>query len=498
MELGKRASSEDYLYVELLGRLPRCTCPWIACAPIFPTFWGSIRNGFPARGPGKAPGCGSQLLHHRTDDASIFEAFLKQICGLDPDAADRTCFCRQCAGRGRKHETNLCDHAGVWLLFEADNRGFPRAGGQSHLFDHRGDRRGKDHHPGRYVFLPLYCKATGGRRSWGSMRCAAARRARKPWSILSSSWRARRTVLRARSPNTPHVEPVRSRQRRTHACYRMEGGEWELLFSGAESRVREKAEEILGLTCEQFSQVIVLPQGDFLKLLLSSSRDKAQMFQTLFATGRWERAARNLKEMAAMLGKQAGELEAAKRSILEREGVGTLPLLEEKEAALREQLVQAKAAQEAAEKAFQNENAALRAAEALSERFAALSSSRPSARYWNKSRKKWKRIAAVWPRPAVPRGIPLFHSASGSAKGVAHKTASTCGGATESGKSGGRMQGGPGAAPLGGALPVPNCRSWQRKRSACAICGNMRSSGRSFEDSGRNMRSGWLCWKNRL
>ena len=66
-----------------------------------------------------------------------------------------TCFCRQCAGRGRKHETNLCDHAGVWLLFEADDRGFPRAGGQSHLFDHRGDRRGKDHHPGRHVFCPL-------------------------------------------------------------------------------------------------------------------------------------------------------------------------------------------------------------------------------------------------------------------------------------------------------------------------------------------------------
>ena len=37
-----------------------------------------------------------------------------------------------------------------------------------------------------------------------------------------------------------------------------------------EKMVREKAEEILGLTCEQFSQVIVLPQGDFLKLLLNA------------------------------------------------------------------------------------------------------------------------------------------------------------------------------------------------------------------------------------
>lgn len=218
----------------------------------------------------------------------------------------------------------------------------------------------------------LYCKATGGRRSWGSMRCAAAPKSAETmvdfiFQLAGTTYRFTRSQSQYAARGTGALKT-----KETHACYRMEGGEWELLLSGAESRVREKAEEILGLTCEQFSQVIVLPQGDFLKLLLSSSRDKAQMFQTLFATGRWERAARNLKEMAAALGKQAGELEAAKRSILEREGVETLPLLEEKEAALREQLVQAKAAQEAAEKAFQNENAALRAAEALSERFAAL------------------------------------------------------------------------------------------------------------------------------
>ena len=218
----------------------------------------------------------------------------------------------------------------------------------------------------------LYCKATGGRRSWGSMRCAAAPKGAETmvdfvFQLAGPTYRFTRSQSQYTARGTGALKT-----KETHACYRMEGGEWELLLSGAESRVREKAEEILGLTCEQFSQVIVLPQGDFLKLLLSSSRDKAQMFQTLFATGRWERAARNLKEMAAALGKQAGELEAAKRSILEREGVETLPLLEEKEAALREQLVQAKAAQEAAEKAFQNENAALRAAEALSERFAAL------------------------------------------------------------------------------------------------------------------------------
>lgn len=111
-----------------------------------------------------------------------------------------------------------------------------------------------------------------------------------------------------------------------------------------------------------------------------------------------------MKEMAAALGKQAGELEAAKRSILEREGVGTLPLLEEKEAALREQLVQAKAAQEAAEKAFQNENAALRAAEALSERFAALEQQQTQRKILEQKQEEMEANRRRLAQAAVPRG----------------------------------------------------------------------------------------------
>ena len=218
----------------------------------------------------------------------------------------------------------------------------------------------------------LYCKATGGRRSWDSMRCAAAPQGAETmvdfvFQLSGETYRFTRAQSQYKARGTGVLKT-----KETHACYRMENGEWSLLLAGAESRVREKAEEILGLTCEQFSQVIVLPQGDFLKLLLSSSREKAQMFQTLFATGRWEQAVHNLKEMAARLGKEAGELEAAKRSILEREGVETLPLLEEREAVLREELAKAKAAQLAASVALQKQNGALRAAEALAEQFTAL------------------------------------------------------------------------------------------------------------------------------
>lgn len=111
----------------------------------------------------------------------------------------------------------------------------------------------------------LYCKATGGRRSWGSMRCAAAPKSAETmvdfiFQLAGTTYRFTRSQSQYAARGTGALKT-----KETHACYRMEDGEWELLLSGAESRVREKAEEILGLTCEQFSQVIVLPQGDFLK-----------------------------------------------------------------------------------------------------------------------------------------------------------------------------------------------------------------------------------------
>ncbi|HCC03237.1 MAG TPA: hypothetical protein DEP60_11075, partial [Ruminococcaceae bacterium] len=106
-----------------------------------------------------------------------------------------------------------------------------------------------------------------------------------------------------------------------HECYqRKKDGKWELLCSGSELRVKEQAEQLLGLTCEQFSQVVVLPQGDFLKLLLANSRDKASLLQTLFATERWERLTRRMRDRAGSLSKQAGQNDAARASIVSREG----------------------------------------------------------------------------------------------------------------------------------------------------------------------------------
>ena len=169
----------------------------------------------------------------------------------------------------------------------------------------------------------LYCRATGGRRSWGSMRCMEAPDDEETFVEFTFSlgreryrFRRARTYYKGRGTGERKV-------REEHAAWQFDGAEWKLLVSGAESRVREKAEELLGLTCEQFSQVVVLPQGDFLRLLLASSREKAAMFQTLFGADRWERAARRLRELASARKADADRLTAERAALLARESAAT-------------------------------------------------------------------------------------------------------------------------------------------------------------------------------
>ncbi len=51
--------------------------------------------------------------------------------------------------------------------------------------------------------------------------------------------------------------------------------------------VTSKVEEILGINREQFSQIAMLAQGDFLKLLLASTEERIRIFRDIFRTGNY-------------------------------------------------------------------------------------------------------------------------------------------------------------------------------------------------------------------
>ncbi|PWM21554.1 MAG: hypothetical protein DBX97_01945 [Collinsella tanakaei] len=168
----------------------------------------------------------------------------------------------------------------------------------------------------------LYCRATGGRRSWDGMRCSAAPDSLP--TLLDFSFRLGKDAYRfVRSREVYRKRGSGERAfREEHSCYRQTEAGWELIESGSETKIRDQAEKLLHLTCEQFSQVIVLPQGDFLKLLRANSVGKAEILKTLFGAGVWQEIAKAAKSRADSLSSRAGELRAARAALLEREGAG--------------------------------------------------------------------------------------------------------------------------------------------------------------------------------
>ena len=61
--------------------------------------------------------------------------------------------------------------------------------------------------------------------------------------------------------------------------------------------VNDKTYELLGLTQDQFTQTVMIAQGDFLKILNASSDDRKMLFQKLFNTSIYANLQRRLQEM---------------------------------------------------------------------------------------------------------------------------------------------------------------------------------------------------------
>ena len=85
-----------------------------------------------------------------------------------------------------------------------------------------------------------------------------------------------------------------------------------------------KATELIGLTKEQFRQVVLLPQGQFERFLTASSTEKESILQKIFDADRWERYAQNFFTAA---NDRKTALENEKNAVLQslaEEGAGTV------------------------------------------------------------------------------------------------------------------------------------------------------------------------------
>lgn len=78
------------------------------------------------------------------------------------------------------------------------------------------------------------------------------------------------------------------------------------------TEVNQKVEELVGLTESQFKQIIMLPQGEFRKLLTSDTENKEAILRRLFQTERYQAMHQNMKEK---IDTKRAELDASKQRL---------------------------------------------------------------------------------------------------------------------------------------------------------------------------------------
>ncbi|MEK4554958.1 SMC family ATPase [Jeotgalicoccus sp. FSL K6-3177] len=81
------------------------------------------------------------------------------------------------------------------------------------------------------------------------------------------------------------------------------------ILAGKLNEVRDAVEEIVKLNRAQFRKILILPQGEFKELLVSSSTDKQEILRTLFQTGRFLNFELNLKEKLKEQSAEAAKLD---------------------------------------------------------------------------------------------------------------------------------------------------------------------------------------------
>ena len=160
------------------------------------------------------------------------------------------------------------------------------------------------------ICYALYGQASGGskRRSSKSFRSDFAAPESDTWVEFTFETRGKRYMIR-RSPE--YLKPGRKTPRPADA--HMECLDDARTWTRIED-VRRAVEEIIGLTEGQFSQVAMIAQGDFLKILHAKSEERQKIFRQIFDTALYDDVARLVQDR----WREARDADAAARTEYER------------------------------------------------------------------------------------------------------------------------------------------------------------------------------------
>ena len=146
------------------------------------------------------------------------------------------------------------------------------------------------------ITFALYGQTSGGERSGNMMRSQYAQASAETFVELTFLYREQVYTVR-RNPEyqiekTLKSGTVKSQKVASNVELTMPDGS---VFPEKKAVTDAKIEEILGLSAEQFTQIVMIAQGDFLKLLYTKSDERKKIFSKLFQTDKYWRIQERLK-----------------------------------------------------------------------------------------------------------------------------------------------------------------------------------------------------------
>ena len=171
------------------------------------------------------------------------------------------------------------------------------------------------------ITYALYDRTSGGARDGNMMRSQYAAEDTDTYVEYVFSYRGEEYTIR-RNPEYMRV----GKRKNADGTVRLvkETAKVSLLlpdgkeFQGKKREIDQKIEEIIGLDAGQFTQIAMIAQGDFLKLLHAGSRDRKKIFSRIFQTQMYWRVQEELKEQGKALYVGLKENEADIRREMER------------------------------------------------------------------------------------------------------------------------------------------------------------------------------------
>ncbi|MEN6483627.1 MAG: SMC family ATPase, partial [Syntrophobacteraceae bacterium] len=199
------------------------------------------------------------------------------------------------------------------------------------------------------IAFALYGETSGGERQAAQMRSGHAdpdlpTEVTLDFALGGETYRVTRNPEqerpRKRGGGTTVQRPAATLWRRTGLA---DDGEEGTVLAAQWSRVTEEIQRIVGFRSDQFRQVVMLPQGQFRRFLISDSRGREEILEVLFQTEVYKRIQDALKEEARQARARFDDLAGQKRIVLEQASVASEQELAANRAELASRMAEAAA-----------------------------------------------------------------------------------------------------------------------------------------------------------